>query len=172
MNAVLRSTHTRLYPTHVDPEPFIGVVSDTHGHYDPLLDDLFAGAELIVHAGDIGVGVLERLSRLAPVTAVLGNTDSPEALPDVALEAEVDALGLRIMVCHIRADLLRLRDPVAEGFDVVITGHSHRAAVEWRRATLLLNPGSAGRSRFGMSRSAALLTRGSGRPHLRIVTLG
>lgn len=155
----------------MDPEPFIGVVSDTHGHYDPLLDDLFAGAQRIVHAGDIGGGVLERLSRVAPVTAVLGNTDAPELLPGVALEAEVDALGLRIVVCHIRADLLRLRDPAAEGVDVVITGHSHRAAVEWRQTTLQLNPGSAGRSRFGMSRSAALLTRRSGRPHARIVTL-
>ena len=168
---MLHSTHTRLYPTHVDPEPFIGVVSDTHGHYDPLLDDLFVGAERIVHAGDIGSGVLERLSRLAPVTAVLGNTDAREALPGLTLEAEVDALGLHIVVCHIRGDLLRLRDPAAEGFDVVITGHSHSASVEWRQATLHLNPGSAGRSRFGMSRSAALLTREAGRARPRIVTL-
>jgi hypothetical protein len=68
----LRWTHLRLYPTHVDPRPFIGVISDTHGCYDPLLDDLLAGAERILHAGDIGAGILDRLRRLAPVTAVLG----------------------------------------------------------------------------------------------------
>ena len=160
-----------LYPAHVDSGPFIGVVSDTHGHYDPLLDDLFAGAERIVHAGDIGPGVLERLGRLAPVTAVLGNTDLPEALPGVSLEAGIDALGLRIVVCHIRDNLLRFRDPAAEGFDLVITGHSHQATVEWRQETLLLNPGSAGRARFGLPRSAALVTLDSARPQPRIVTL-
>ena len=100
--------------TRVDTRPFIGVVSDTHGHYDPLLDDLFAGAERIVHAGDIGVGILDRLRRLAPVTAVLGNTDLADVWPGVKSEAVAEALGLRILVGHIRDGLLRFRDPVAE----------------------------------------------------------
>jgi putative phosphoesterase len=155
----------------VDSPPFIGVVSDTHGRYDPLLEDLFAGAERIVHAGDIGTGVLERLGLLAPVTAVLGNTDLPEMLPGVPQEAVVEALGLRILVGHIRDGLLRFRDPVAEGLDLVISGHSHRAAVEWRQGTLLLNPGSAGSARFGLPRSVALVTLAGGRPQPRIVPL-
>jgi uncharacterized protein len=155
----------------VQADPFIGVVSDTHGFYDPLLDHLFAGAAHIVHAGDVGAGVLERLGRLAPVTAVLGNTDAPDLLPGVPEQAAVAVLGLRILVGHIREGLLRARDPVAEGFDVVVTGHSHRAAVEWRGRTLLLNPGSAGRARFGLPRSAALVVVKAGRPRPRIVTL-
>ena len=40
----------RLYPTHMSEASFIGVLSDTHGYYDPMLDDLFAGAAGIVHA--------------------------------------------------------------------------------------------------------------------------
>jgi putative phosphoesterase len=155
----------------VDISPFIGVVSDTHGHYDPLLDDMFAGAERIVHAGDIGAGILDRLRRLAPVTAVLGNTDLADVVSGVSQEAVVEALGLRILVGHIRESLLRLRDPAAEGFDLVITGHSHRAAVEWRQGALLLNPGSAGSARFGLPRSVALVTVQGGRPQPRIVPL-
>src|SRR5674476_1132233 len=39
-----RPPAVRLYPTQMSETPFIGVLSDTHGYYDPMLDDLFAGA--------------------------------------------------------------------------------------------------------------------------------
>ena len=152
--------------------PFIGVVSDTHGYYDPMLDDLFAGAVGIVHAGDIGdYGILERLRGLAPLTAVLGNTDPPFLAPDLPWEVEVEIAGLRIIVCHIGADLMGAHDPVAEGFDLVISGHSHRASVTWREETLFLNPGSAGRARFGQPRTAAIVNVEGGRPQPQIVAL-
>ena len=32
----------------------LGIVSDTHGFYHPELDDVFAGVDLILHAGDVG----------------------------------------------------------------------------------------------------------------------
>jgi putative phosphoesterase len=151
--------------------PFIGVVSDTHGYYDPLLDKLFAGAVRIVHAGDIGAGVHDRLCRLAPVTAVLGNTDDPELLPEVPREAEIECLRLRIVIGHIASELLPdvgLRDGRP---DVIVTGHSHRAAVQWRESALLLNPGSAGRARFGLPRTAALLFVEDGRVRPEIIFL-
>lgn len=151
--------------------PFIGVLSDTHGYYDPVLDDLFSGAERIVHAGDIGVGVLERLRRIAPVTAVLGNTDPASLLPDLPAEATTEVLGMTLLVAHIRRDLERAHDPVAEHIDLVVTGHSHRAAVEWREDTLFLNPGAAGHARFGLPRTVALVAMEGGRPRARIVPL-
>ena len=153
--------------------PFIGVVSDTHGYYDPMLDDVFAGAAGLVHAGDIGdFGILERLRSLAPLTAVAGNTDPPFLAPDLPWEVEVEIAGLRVIVCHIGASLMGRHDPVREGFDLVISGHSHKAAVEWREETLFLNPGAAGRPRFGQPRTIALVTVNGGRPEPRIVTLG
>ena len=152
--------------------PFIGVVSDTHGYYEPRLDDLFAGATGIVHAGDIGdYGILERLGGLAPLTAVAGNTDHSYLAPDLPWEVEVEIAGLRVIVCHIGKSLMGRHDPVAEGFDLVISGHSHKAAVEWREATLFLNPGAAGRPRFGQPRTAALVDVKGGRPEPRIVSL-
>ena len=162
----------RLYPTHMSETPFIGVLSDTHGYYDPMLDDLFAGAARIVHAGDVGtLDVLARLRELAPVTVVAGNTDLPFWSDELPWEAEVEALGLRILVCHIGKSLMGRRDPVAEGLDLVISGHSHKAAMEWREETLFLNPGAAGRPRFGQPRTAALVNVKGGRPEPRIVSL-
>jgi uncharacterized protein len=155
------------------PGPFIGVVSDTHSHYDEALDDLLAGADRIVHAGDVGTSdVLARLRALAPVTAVMGNTDIPFWEDGLPWEAEVEALGLRILVCHIGKSLMGRHDPVAEGFDLVISGHSHLAAVEWREGTLFLNPGAAGKARFGGPRTLALVSLGpDGRPVPEIVPL-
>ena len=165
-----------MYPIFVETSPgqaaFIGVVSDTHGYYDDQLDELFAGALHIVHAGDVGSGVLPRLRALAPLTVVAGNTDPP-SWEDLPWEAEAEVAGLRIIVCHIGSSLMGRHDPVAEGYDVVVSGHSHQAAAEWRGETLFLNPGSAGKARFGVPRTCAVLATGPGdRPEPRIVTLG
>jgi uncharacterized protein len=141
--------------------PFIGVVSDTHGYYDTQLDDVFAGAVHIVHAGDVGSGVLPRLRALAPLTVVAGNTDLPGAWEaELPWEAIADVEGRRIIVCHIRHSLMGRHDPVLEGFDLVVSGHSHIAAVEWRGDTLFLNPGSAGHARFGRPRTCAKVLLG------------
>src|SRR5207244_12911147 len=54
----------------------IGVISDTHNFLDPKIPKLFAGVEHILHGGDIGLPwVILELEAIAPVTAVLGNTD-------------------------------------------------------------------------------------------------
>jgi uncharacterized protein len=168
----MRPSSVRLYPTHMDETPFVGVLSDTHGYYDPALDELFAGAAGIVHAGDVGgLDILRRLRVLAPLTVVVGNTDLPDQGLDLPWEAEAEIAGLRIIACHIGASLMGRHDPVREGFDLVVSGHSHTAAVEWRGETLFLNPGSAGRARFGQPRTAALVHVMAGRPEPRIVML-
>ena len=54
----------------------VGVISDTHGFYDPRVPSLLDGVAHILHAGDIGkAGIVEQLSGIAPVTAVRGNND-------------------------------------------------------------------------------------------------
>jgi uncharacterized protein len=164
-----------LYPTVVSERtaqlPFIGVVSDTHGYYDERLDVELAGAVHIVHAGDVGSGVIPRLRALAPLTVVAGNTDLPGAAEaDLPWEAQVEIAGRRVIVCHIGHSLMGRHDPVAEGFDLVVSGHSHKAAVEWRGDTLFLNPGSAGHARFGRPRTCARVSLGA-RLEPTIVTL-
>jgi putative phosphoesterase len=143
-------------------QPFIAVVSDTHGYYDEQLDKLFSGALHIIHAGDVGSGVIPRLTALAPLTVVAGNTDLPGALEaGLPWEAVVTVAGRRIIVCHIASSLMGRHDPVLEGFDLVVSGHTHKAAVEWRGDALFLNPGSAGRARFGQPRTCARVVLGA-----------
>lgn len=151
----------------------IGVISDTHGRLDPAVLQLFQGVTHIVHAGDIGAPwVLADLARLAPVTAVRGNMDRAQWAWDLPGQAELEICGIRILVGHVREDLLRTNSPEAEGFGVVITGHSHKPAVSWHNDVLYLNPGSAGPRRFHLPpRACALLTIAGGVPRAEIILL-
>jgi putative phosphoesterase len=134
----------------------IGVISDTHGRFDAALHDIFAGVERIVHAGDVGSGVLEPLRAIAPVTAVRGNVDGWLA-DELPLEATLEIAGRRLLVAHVREHVLRDHEPAREGVDIVVTGHSHRFTEAWQDGVLYLNPGAAGAARFGLPRTVALL---------------
>ena len=48
-------------------------------------------------------------------------------------------------------------DPVAAGFQVVVSGHSHQPSVEERDGVLYVNPGSSGPRRFKLPISVAEL---------------
>ena len=48
-------------------------------------------------------------------------------------------------------------DPVAAGFHIVVSGHSHKASREEHNGVLFLNPGSAGPRRFDLPVTVALL---------------
>ena len=140
----------------------LGVVSDTHGHFDPSLPALFRGVEAILHAGDVGREVLERLEAIAPVIAIAGNNDGPplsEQLPPWR-SLEIDGEG--ILILHDLGNPERLRGPASELVArqkprVVVSGHSHAGRMHVRDGVLFLNPGSAGRKRFRLLRSAAFL---------------
>lgn len=138
----------------------LGIISDTHDFLDPRIPDFFAGVEHILHAGDIGSGhVIRGLEQIAPVTAVLGNNDF--GLGFRALEI-FDLSGIRFLICHIVnphnphieiAHRIGMAKP-----NVVVFGHTHRPFEETIGGILYLNPGYAGRTRFGMTRSVAVLS--------------
>ena len=136
--------------------PRIGLISDTHGLLRPEAVAFLRGSDLIVHGGDIGhAGILEGLALLAPVTAVRGNNDSGPWAERVA-ETEVLQVGeIFIFVLHNIAELGI--DPVAAGFQVVVSGHSHRPSVEERDGVLYVNPGSSGPRRFKLPVAVAEL---------------
>jgi len=136
--------------------PRIGLISDTHGLLRPEAVAFLRRSELIVHGGDIGhAGVLEELASLAPVTAVRGNNDhGPWA--EAVRETEVLQVGeVFIYILHNLAELDL--DPVAAGFQVVVSGHSHKPSVETRDGVLYINPGSSGPRRFKLPVSVAEL---------------
>ena len=125
----------------------VGVISDTHGLLRPEAVDALAGADFIVHAGDIGSPeVLEGLSHIGPVTAVRGNNDKGSWARALSITEVLEVGACRLYVVH-ELEALDL-NPSAAGFQGVITGHSHRPSAEMRDGVLYLNPGSAGPRRF------------------------
>jgi hypothetical protein len=132
----------------------VGVISDTHGLLRPEALAVLAGADHIVHAGDVGaLEVLAALAAIAPVTAVRGNNDhGPWAvrLPDASTVCVGD---VRLHVLHDVKELAL--DP--HTVDVVIAGHSHRPVNERRDGVLYFNPGSAGPRRFTLPIAVGLL---------------
>lgn len=136
--------------------PRVGLISDTHGLLRPQAMDFLRGSDFIIHAGDIGdAQVLSDLAAIAPVTAVRGNNDKgawTDAVPDTAV---LRVGQVSVYVLHNLAELSL--DPAAAGFQVVISGHSHRPTVHRRDGVLYVNPGSAGPRRFKLPISLAEL---------------
>jgi hypothetical protein len=134
----------------------IGLISDTHGLLRPEALDALRGSDLIIHAGDVGKPeILERLRAVAPVVAVRGNIDTADWALALPLTAIVEAQSARIYVLH---DVKQIdRDPVAAGFHIVVSGHSHQPGRSERKGVLYVNPGSAGPRRFRLPISVARL---------------
>jgi uncharacterized protein len=137
----------------------IGVISDTHGFLDPRIESLFEGVDHILHGGDIGsTAIIAALENIAPTTAVLGNTDGGLSFN----ETEVVILQARKYLVHHIVDVLHpaegIRDRIKrESPDVVVFGHTHKPHTSMDGRTLYFNPGYAGKPRFNLPRSVAIL---------------
>ncbi len=139
----------------------VGLVSDTHGLFDPKLERLFAGCDLILHAGDVTrPGVLESLRAIAPVEAVRGNNDFGP-LGELPETLRVQLGDLRALVVHElgRPGSPIMRRALARGHcEIVLHGHSHAPRMGLHDGVLYVNPGSAGPRRFRLPRTAGILT--------------
>jgi uncharacterized protein len=169
----------------------IGVLSDTHGYFDPALPEVFSGVERILHAGDVGsVEVLDELRVIAPVHAVRGNVDSPELGLPLSVTLAIE--GLRIEMLHVlpaaqsqlvawsrnsqpkaresakRHAFLRSFDPSTR---LVIFGHSHEPCLATLADVGFFNPGSAGKKRFSLPRCCGVLHVGPANAEMTIVSL-
>jgi putative phosphoesterase len=154
----------------------IGVVSDTHGQFDPMLREAFASVDAILHGGDVGSQiVLDELRSIAPVHAVRGNVDSlvlglPPMIKVAFGRARIEMLHIlpipqseleaRGSGGRVRADQRQSAGalkPFDDGTRVVIFGHSHRPCLVNYAGRLFFNPGSAGQRRFSLPRCCGLL---------------
>jgi putative phosphoesterase len=128
------------------------VVSDTHSPRrwkgcPPALAEHLAGADLILHAGDVCTAdTLDELSQFAPVRVVLGNNDLPEVAVWGAPETlELDLDGLSVAMIHDSGQAtgrplrMRRRFPNA---DLVVFGHSHIPIDVTADGVRIFNPGS------------------------------
>ena len=137
----------------------IGLISDTHGLLREQAARALRGSELIIHAGDVGKPeILDELRRIAPVVAVRGNVDEEawaRALPQTAV---AEAGQVMIYVLH-DVNELDLK-PAEAGFQIVVSGHSHKPGKMERDGVLYINPGSAGPQRFQLPVTVARLNLG------------
>jgi uncharacterized protein len=150
----------------------IGVISDTHGRIDAWkkAEKIFAGADLIVHAGDVlyhpprlgyteGYSIPEMAEALnnspIPIVIAQGNCDAQvyEELIDIPVQSpyaftQID--GFRVFVSH--GHLLTPEGMIAQArkfhADVLITGHTHLPVLERTNGLILLNPGSPAIPKF------------------------
>jgi hypothetical protein len=155
----------------------IGVITDTHGLYDPAIERHFAGVAEILHAGDIGEkAVVRRLRRIAPVTAVSGNVDDYEA-SGFPRRRVLERGGVRIALCHVLYEKGKMTTEAEawlnrEEPDVCVFGHSHRPTLAQHGRTMLFNPGSAGPKRFSLPRGIGILTVAAGKTAPMLIRLG
>ena len=135
----------------------IGVIADSHNLIRPEAMAYLQGSELIIHAGDIGSPeIIAALKQIAPVIAIRGNIDKGSWADAYPSTETVEVESRRIYVLH---DLHELRiDPSQAGFDVVISGHSHKPQIRRDAGVLYVNPGSAGPRRFTLPISVAKLS--------------
>jgi uncharacterized protein len=134
----------------------IGVISDTHGLMRPEALEILRGADMILHAGDIGAPeVLASLRSLTDVIAIKGNNDRgpwARAIPDTTA-VKIEEVNIYLVHNVHDVDV----DPADAGYRVVISGHSHHPCVKEINGVLYLNPGSAGPRRFKLPIAVARL---------------
>ncbi len=128
-------------------------MSDTHGHLDKRLAEVFSEVDEIWHAGDIGnMQLAEELQRFKPLHAVHGNIDGGElrkVFPEYLL---LNRSGFKILMTHIGGypghyppHARKLIEEHRPG--LFVCGHSHILRVmrdEKHNNMLCMNPGACG----------------------------
>ena len=145
----------------------IGVLSDTHLRtpdemLEHILEDVFADAEMILHAGDIVTRrVLDRLDQRG-VIAVCGNMDDYEVADSLPMLRLLSVAGKRLGLIHGWGSKDGLAQRILARFqedmpDIIVYGHSHVPFWGTVDGTYLFNPGSASRNRYSGSATVGLL---------------
>ncbi|GAA1848920.1 metallophosphoesterase [Microlunatus capsulatus] len=148
------------------------VLSDTHAPRfwkgcPPAVAEHLAGADVILHAGDVCTpDVLDLLAGYAPVHVVRGNNDGAEIAAWGAPETlQLDLAGVQVAMIHDsgpkdrRTARMRRRFPTA---DLVVFGHSHIPMDVTGDGVRVFNPGSPTDKRRQPHRTLGLLDLADG----------
>src|SRR3989304_663517 len=134
----------------------IGLLSDTHGYFDPGLVEFFKECDEIWHAGDIGsYEVIELIRKNWPLKAVYGNIDNQDVRKEFPKNQRFLCEGLDVWITHIGGYPKKYDPQVKQSLKnnppgLFICGHSHILKVIYDHEFNLLhiNPGAAGK--FGL----------------------
>ncbi len=138
------------------PNYRIGVIADTHDHWNPRLEKLFAKVDEIWHLGDVcHEETLDELRAINPkLSVVLGNNDHSLDSP---LSLNLERGGEKFHLIHI----FPRRVPV--GAQWLLFWHTHRPVNELHEGVHHFNPGSAGKANKGAPVSVGFLIREKGK---------
>lgn len=131
----------------------IGVLSDTHSHWDDKYLLHFADCDEIWHAGDIGSPlVIERLAGHCTVRAVCGNIDGRDLRLRFGEVLRFKVEECNVLMTHIGGYPGRYSPAIRgalynEKPQIFVAGHSHILKVMYDNAIgcLHINPGAAGK---------------------------
>lgn len=159
----------------------IGILSDTHGHWDAHFAAHFAQCDEIWHAGDIGsMEVAERLATLGTLRAVHGNIDGGELRSLFPEKYRFRCEGVDVLIKHIGGHPGHYHPSVREQLlrhppSIFVCGHSHILRVEYDETLKMLhiNPGAAGLAGWQQVRTLVRLTINDTRiSDLEVIELG
>ena len=139
----------------------IGILSDTHGHWDDRYAVHFRDCDEIWHAGDIGhYEIIERLKEVTPVVrAVSGNIDHGMVKRKCGELEIFDVEGVKVLLTHIGGYPGRWSRGM-EKIKLMVDGHSHILKIIYDPELDLLhiNPGAAGMQGWHKTRTLVRLT--------------
>ena len=144
----------------------IGILSDTHAHWDDKYLHYFAECDEIWHAGDIGsLEVAEKLAAFKPFKAVCGNCDGGDIRLMYKEIYRFKCEDVDVLMKHIGGypgnyDWSIRSKIYASPPQLFISGHSHILKVQFDKTLNLLhiNPGAAGCYGFHNVRTAIRFT--------------
>lgn len=132
----------------------IGVISDTHGLLRDEAVQYLQTCDVILHAGDVtGEALGDSIRNIKRTYFVRGNCDELWSRP-LPRGLIVEEGGFTFAMAHRYQDL----PADTKKFDVGIFGHTHVfEKFTETDGTIYLNPGSAGRLRYGATCSMAIM---------------
>ena len=154
---------------------FIGVISDTHGVFDPEFRKFLEPVDQIWHAGDFGGGLelAEEIAAFKPLIGVAGNCDNHNLRFLHPMYRLFECEGLKVLMIHVggypgRYDVKARQLIEQYKPDIFVCGHSHILKImrDPRHDNMLvINPGAAGIQGFHIVRTALRFHVDNGRIH-------
>ena len=134
----------------------IGLISDTHGTFDSVLQKFLADVDEIWHAGDFGnIETADAIAAFKPLRGVYGNIDGGVLRRVYPRWQQFECEQVKVVMTHIGGYPghydARIRPVLQrECPRLFVCGHSHILKVMYDRTLgcLAVNPGAAGKFGF------------------------
>lgn len=141
---------------------YIGLISDTHGVFEPQIRGFLEPVDQIWHAGDFGtLETAREIAAFKPLVGVYGNCDGQDIRREHPAFQEFECGGMRVLMTHIGGSPghydLRAQALIEHVRpQIFVCGHSHILKVmqDRRYDMLYINPGACGNQGWHVVKTA------------------